>query len=160
MSKPRHPRCRKLQPHFHLKQPSHRCAALAIYCRFCRLNARLFGCGFGRGDFPRRLDLSVTTVLFGSVRKFLRGSRTRVGHEMTPTNGSAVGKRETDTPDKSRSSLSPAGGSSMSEVQLRERVYSLAVRFPALGMKADICALTISELESAYRFLSRIECGG
>ena len=48
----------------------------------------------------------------------------------------------------------------MSEVQLRERVYSLAVRFPALGMKADICALTISELESAYRFLSRIECGG
>ena len=77
---------------------------------------------------------------------------------MTPTNGSAVGKRETDTSDKSRSSLSPTV-SYMSEVQLRERVYSLALRFPALGMKADICALKISELESLERFLARFSEG-
>jgi hypothetical protein len=48
----------------------------------------------------------------------------------------------------------------MSEIQLRERVYSLATRLPGLGIGADILTLSYSELEALYRFLMRFECGG
>ena len=39
---------------------------------------------------------------------------------------------------------------------LRERVYSLAIRFSGLGIGADIAAMTLGELEGVYRFLRRI----
>ena len=43
----------------------------------------------------------------------------------------------------------------MNDILLRERVYSLASRFPALGIGPDICALTVRELWGLYRFLRR-----
>ena len=42
---------------------------------------------------------------------------------------------------------------------LRERVYSLSERFSWLGMSADIPAMTLCELEGAYRFLLRLADG-
>jgi hypothetical protein len=38
---------------------------------------------------------------------------------------------------------------------LRHRVYSLSERLSWLGMSADIPAMTLAELEAAYRFLLR-----
>jgi hypothetical protein len=48
----------------------------------------------------------------------------------------------------------------MNEETLREQVYRLAERFPALGIGSDICSLTLCELEAVYRFLLRMECDG
>lgn len=48
----------------------------------------------------------------------------------------------------------------MSEERLRERVHSLAMRLPGLGVGPDIYALTLCELVGVYRFLMRLECGG
>jgi|KBSMisStaDraftv2_1062788.scaffolds.fasta_scaffold807458_2 hypothetical protein len=48
----------------------------------------------------------------------------------------------------------------MSEILLRERVYSLAARLSGLGIGADLLALSYFELEALYRFLVRVECGG
>lgn len=39
---------------------------------------------------------------------------------------------------------------------LRERVYSLSLRFSWLGIGADIAAMTLSELEAVLRFLRRV----
>ncbi len=48
----------------------------------------------------------------------------------------------------------------MNDALLRERVYSLAIRLPALGIGADICAMTVCELRGLYRFLTRVAAGG